>query len=1612
MFNADIWKSWERSGKSEFLKQCKAIVKDDPQQSPLFAKNERKSGISRAIYELISRGIHGQLKKDSVLQMLAEVSSLHSDIPSILLDVFGIFDAETATSTGDAPPSEERSTFCYIVKETERFVSEKLLKERLEIDTLQDVGTIKNRSFYTRFIKVKTKLYYKQRRFNLFREESEGYAKLITELNQEFNQETITVTDILEIIKSLIGCFNLDPNRVLDIILESFEARPEQDRIFIPLLQSYINDGNIICEVLGYKYRYFADVNTPSSLFKVTALLLQHGVIKLDDIYSWLNPTDKSIQADWEAEMNQAKEYVRKLNIILTNKDKEPEQEPEFETAPEKYALNQKWGLCEALLLIGDWNTAHQLLRKLPDQSVMVHEPIARALCRLLHIIIEPVYRLKCALPANIKGRAISSYGALSKLAPPPVTALTKLRLHAFPMFTALGPSLHYDSVLLYKLLRLMRVILTDMNVDPMNPPAPGTSSDQEQLYYDILSLLDASVLPALAYMDCNCCVAEEIWSIVKLYPYQYRYSLYARWKNDTFQLQPKLIQRRGTAQKQIKALMKRVSKENSKPVGRLIGKLSHCSPGFLFEYILLQIQIYDNLIAPVVDSLKYLTSLSYDVLGYCLIEALEQVDRNPMQNDGTSISLWLQSLANFCGAIYKKYNIELSGLLQYVANQLKSHKSLDLLILKEVVQKMAGIEAAEEMTNEQLQAMCGGELLRGEAGYFSQVRNTKKSSQRLKDALASNDLAVALCLLIAQQKHCVIYRETAQSHLKLVGKLYDQCQDTLVQFGTFLGSTYSVEEYVERLPTIHSMLQRYHIHSDVAFFLARPMFSHAINQKYDQLRKADTNAKKLSTSQKMSKYLEATAHVMNPVIESVRPLHPPKIWEDISPQFLVSFWSLSMYDLQVPVESYQREITKLRLLANAVMESKEQNASKNKKEQERYVALMDKLQDERKKQQEHVDKIMHRLTNEKDAWFLSRSAKSAKNETITQFLQLCLFPRCTFTALDAIYCAKFVHTIHNLKTANFSTLLCYDRIFCDITYSVTSCTENEATRYGRFLCAMLETVMRWHSDEATFNKECANYPGFVTKFRVSNQYSEAIDHVNYENYRHVCHKWHYKITKAMVFCLDSKDYMQIRNSLIILMRILPHFPVLAKLSQIIEKKVEKVREEEKNQRQDLFVLASSYIGQLKARAAQMMLESDFHQVTEKPFKATTTSSATGSLAGATVAVQDSLQDSKVAINGADVKGGQSTRQGSSSMGNGTNNTSTTGGNSSSTSSSAMAAGGNATSNGNLAGSSDHHRGGGGHSSTIDMIKKEPSSSSSSSGSRDNNAGGSSASMRESSVSLAREKSSKEIKREERAREKEREREEAAAAAMLADRKREKEKRRDKRDHYDHERESRASERDLQQRDRSERDLSSVSNSSNEQQHGSSIRRSQDPPEHDRDMKRRKVEGSSSSKSKHDDGSNSASQQLVSESKKERSSKTKEKRDKTDEEKELRKERKLGRKRQDRNAEESLLTDKRLRREEEKASKLLSHQNGDNDGDLAAPLSTSSSSSHREKHHHHHLKEKSPSYGGGAGGGGGGGSSGGSGSVLRDHRERSHDRGLDRGDKQYFTKTSRTRSGY
>merc|ERR1712029_1326658 len=106
---------------------------------------------------------------------------------------------------------------------------------------------------------------------------------------------------------------------------------------------------------------------------------------------------------------------------------------------------------------------------------------------------------------------------------------------------------------------------------------------------------------------------------------------------------------------------------------------------------------------------------------------------------------------------------------------------------------------------------------------------------------------------------------------------------------------------------------------------------------------------------------------------------------------------------------------------------------------------------------------------------------------------------------------------------------------------------------------------------------------------------------VDYENYRHVVHKWHFKIAKALVVCLESKDYVQIRNALAILTKILPYFPVITKLNGVFEKRIEKVCNDEKDSRKDIYNKALSYSAQLKKRKHLVMKEHEFHQVAAKP---------------------------------------------------------------------------------------------------------------------------------------------------------------------------------------------------------------------------------------------------------------------------------------------------------------------------------------------------------------------------------------------------------------------------
>ena len=82
----------------------------------------------------------------------------------------------------------------------------------------------------------------------------------------------------------------------------------------------------------------------------------------------------------------------------------------------------------------------------------------------------------------------------------------------------------------------------------------------------------------------------------------------------------------------------------------------------------------------------------------------------------------------------------------------------------------------------------------------------------------------------------------------------------------------------------------------------------------------------------------------MEPVTAAIRPLHQSKVWDDISPQFLASFWSLTLYDLFVPENVYSKEITKKKLEISKIEDNRELNNTRKKKEKERINTMIEKV--------------------------------------------------------------------------------------------------------------------------------------------------------------------------------------------------------------------------------------------------------------------------------------------------------------------------------------------------------------------------------------------------------------------------------------------------------------------------------------------------------------------------------------------------------------------------------------------------------------------------------------------------------------------------------------------
>ncbi|RPA82321.1 hypothetical protein BJ508DRAFT_305719 [Ascobolus immersus RN42] len=714
-------------------------------------------------------------------------------------------------------------------------------------------------------------------------------------------------------------------------------------------------------------------------------------------------------------------------------------------------------------------------------------------------------------------------------------------------------------------------------------------------------------LLPAVAMTSSNIGAINEVWRLLDFYSTPQRYAFYGEWLTVWNKRIPELRLRVSEAEKETKDLLKRISKTNVKQMARALAKVATGSPGTVFAVALSQIEAYDNLVDVVVDAARYFTILGYDVLTYSMLVSLSNESKSRLQRDGMGTSRWLQALAQFCGKVCKKYSgtMDPTPILQYVANQLRRNNAVDLIVLQEIVSSMAGIVSTSNLNDMQLQALAGGEILRQQAmsAYSDKRSEARTTSRRLLHCLSNAGLIAELLILIAQQRQTCVYTvKDEDANLKLLGNMFDEIHTVMAQYLDMLQTNVKPDSFRKYIPPLDQLCNDFDLDISTAWWICRDSISQQIRARKlpakapvtapeeTDVSMADSQAQEVAsapsstpnkdgdidmkeateTPSAVETVEEAPASPWQPILEELAvalgPAIPQKVATDLNVHFYMTFWQMSIYDLYVPVPSYNTETNRLK---NA--------AASSEKTRAKYTALYQDLQEELKTHLNNHGVSRRRLAAEKDHWFTNEDLDA--QDIAPAFVELCLLPRLLISPNDASFCSRFIRAVHQLATPKFNTLAVYDNIFGKgIAETIFILSQREAENYGKFLNELLTELHAWHGNQAQYEKEAL---GLGTSRTLIGFHVNGVP-LDYEDFRKTLYSWHRNLNNAMKICLTSKEYMQIRNAIIVLKCIHTHFPSVDWIGTNIISKIQSLMKTEK--REDLKLSATTLFGLLKRR--------------------------------------------------------------------------------------------------------------------------------------------------------------------------------------------------------------------------------------------------------------------------------------------------------------------------------------------------------------------------------------------------------------------------------------------
>ena len=339
---------------------------------------------------------------------------------------------------------------------------------------------------------------------------------------------------------------------------------------------------------------------------------------------------------------------------------------------------------------------------------------------------------------------------------------------------------------------------------------------------------------------------------------------------------------------------------------------------------------------------------------------------------------------------------------------------------------------------------------------------------------------------------------------------------------------------------------------------------------------------------------------VLQEVMDSVRSALPKETYEILGLPFYVTFWHLSLSDLQPPLSSYADEINRQTRKVQTINSDRSDisvaGTKRKEKEKEALNDLQDRLRAESQTRVNLYQKVRNRNLKEKNHWFAALWGRwDALNVAL---IEHCFFPRIVMSPLDALYTFKMFTFLHSNGATNFRTMGVLDQFFKEkrLTSMMFLCSAKEAENLGRFFNEVLRMLSRWHADKTLFEREAfgqkRELPGFTLKMSSDKSQFSFLD---YEDFRRILLKWHRNLSFAIKTCISSGEYMHIRNAVNVLNSIHQFFPAVNWMGQNLLTNITDLSKSES--REDLKVAAMSLMAALKRREKDWMMPQAFNLV-------------------------------------------------------------------------------------------------------------------------------------------------------------------------------------------------------------------------------------------------------------------------------------------------------------------------------------------------------------------------------------------------------------------------------